>query len=276
MRIVHRILDGFTDDLTIFDEAREKLERVPRRRGAGRRSQHPVDRGRDRPDRSQGNGGGRRQVRDRAAHRDVPGAEFPRVVPAPAMDRHAAGGLPHAGRGKRAVGAEHRDARGSRLERAAQADEGRPQASRRAVAGAAEAPVRGARAHRVAARRARAVHGEPGRGARRVGEAFGRLGDTRHGFGRRAGARRSGTGEGRRRRREGGEGRGARRGNDAGRARAGRRNPRSSTTSSSRSRRIWSAARGSSSKPTTASSRSRSSRGSARCAAPTSSPTGRG
>jgi hypothetical protein len=53
-------------------------------------------------------------------------------------------------------------------------------------------------------------------------------------------------------------------------------NPKSSTISSSRSRRISSAARGSSSKRTTASSRSRSSRGSARCAARTCSPNRQG
>ena len=105
--IVHRILDGFSDDLTIFDELREKLEAFLAEEEKARRGQHPVDRRRDRPDATAREiADGRRQGRDRAAHRDVPGAELPRVVPAPAL---AAARCEHvylaAGRGKRAVGA---------------------------------------------------------------------------------------------------------------------------------------------------------------------------
>ena len=66
--------------------ARSSSGSSPRRRRRPRRTSSRPPRRSTRHDR-QGDRGGRREVRDRAAHRDVPGPELPRVVPAPALDR---------------------------------------------------------------------------------------------------------------------------------------------------------------------------------------------
>ena len=274
--IVHRILDGFTDDLTIFDEAREKLERFLA----------------DEEQAAEAN------IQSTAEEIDQtrPRAKWRRSSPSPRSS--GASRCTRSRTSSRGSSASNGSAR-CRSVYLTQGEESEPweqsiamledlvwsvqpkrtKDDRKHLVALLPALLKrltgGPREDRLAAGRARAVHGEPRRGARGVGEAHRRHGDARDGVGRRAGEGRSGGGEGRRRRGEGGEGRGARRGDDAGRAGAGR-SRRSSTTSSSRSRRISSAARGSSSRPTTASSRSRSSRGSARCAAPTCSPTARG
>ena len=90
--------------------------------------------------------------RDREADRAVPGPEFPRHLPSPALVGRARARLPAGRRGERRVGAGSGDARGPGLERAAEEDLGRPQAPGRAAALAAEAdvgrPAFGAVAHR--------------------------------------------------------------------------------------------------------------------------------
>mgnify|MGYP003694204041 CR=1 FL=1 len=123
--IVHRILDGFTDDLTIFDEAREKLERFLAEEEQAAEAEHPVDRR-------------WRSTRPIATRwpRSSPKSEIERRIemyPVPNflawfLRQQWIGTLQDVyltqRRGKRAVGAEHRDARGPRLERAAEAHQG--------------------------------------------------------------------------------------------------------------------------------------------------------
>ena len=77
---------------------------LPRRRGEGGRSQHRDQRRGDQPPRPARDR--RRSVarRDREADRAVPGAEFPRGVPAPALVRRAGARLPPGRRGERRVG----------------------------------------------------------------------------------------------------------------------------------------------------------------------------
>ena len=161
-----------------------------------------------------------------------------------------------------AWGSGSHDARGPRLERAAQALAGGPPAPGGAAAVAAQAAVGRHAQPGLAAGRARDVHGQPRRGARGGGEAVaGRDRSPTAAVAEAAKvqaemAKAAGDDDARR------EGRGAGRGDDAGRSRS-RSSPsaKSSTTTTWKSRAAWNAACGSSSRPTTASSRSRSSRG---------------
>ena len=67
--IVHRILDGFSDDLAIFDELKADLEALPRRGGEARRGEHHDLRRGDQPPRPSRDRGQGRARRDRAPHR---------------------------------------------------------------------------------------------------------------------------------------------------------------------------------------------------------------
>ena len=153
MRIVHRILDGFTDDLAIFDEAREKLEKflADEEQAAEANIQSTAEEIDQHDRKEMAEVVAKSEIERRIEMYPVPNflAWFLRqqwIV-------DAAGRLSHAGRGERDVGAEHRHARGPRLERAAEAHQGRPQASRRAAAGAPEAAAGGHRAGRTGRRK---------------------------------------------------------------------------------------------------------------------------
>ena len=149
-RIVHRILDGFGDNLAIFDELRAELEAfLPAEEQAAEANIATTAEEINEDDRKDLRRR-RREVGDRAARRKLSDPALPRGIPAPEMARHARGHLPARGRGQRRVELERRDARGSRLERAAEEDARGSQAPRRAAAVAAEAPRR---------RRARARNG---------------------------------------------------------------------------------------------------------------------
>ena len=141
--IVHQILDDFTDNLAIFDELREELEPflAEEEKAAEANIQstaEEINQSDRRTDRDR-----RREGRDRAAHRAVPGAQLPRDVPAHAVARRARARLPPARRGERSLGAGRHDARGPGVERAAEEDERGPPAPGRAAAVAAEADVGG-------------------------------------------------------------------------------------------------------------------------------------
>ena len=222
--LVHRILDGFTDNLAIFDEAREKLESflADEEQAAETNIQSTADEI-DQEDRKQLAACPSRRPRSSGASRCTRSRTSSRGSCASSGSHMLEDVYLTARRGKRVVGAEHRDARGPRLERAAETDQGRSEASGRAAAGAVEAACRGRCRTSTGPRRARAVHGESGRGARGVGEAVARIGGARDGRRRRAGEGGGRGGEGGRRRGEGGAGRSAGRGDDAGRARAGER-----------------------------------------------------
>ena len=118
--LVHRILDGFTDDLTIFDEAREKLERflADEEQAAEANIQSTAEEIDQHDRREMAEVVAKSEIERRIEMYPVPNflAWFLRQQ----WILHAAGRLPLAGRGKRDVGAEHRDARGPRLERAAE------------------------------------------------------------------------------------------------------------------------------------------------------------
>ena len=64
--IVHRILDGFTDNLDDLRRSAREAREVPRRRGEGRRGEHPVDGRGNQPDGPQGDGD-RRSRRPRSS-----------------------------------------------------------------------------------------------------------------------------------------------------------------------------------------------------------------
>ena len=117
---------------------------VPRRGRKGRRGEHPDRRprrstrataGRSRPASSKA------EIERRIEQYPIP--ELPRDVPARAVAGGARARVPPAGRGERGLVAGRRDARGPRLERAAQEDERGSPAPGRAPAVAAEADVGG-------------------------------------------------------------------------------------------------------------------------------------
>ena len=263
--IVHRILDGFTDNLDDLRGAARGPRGVPRRRGEGGRGQHPVDRRGDQRARPAGDrAGGRQGARSSAGSRRTRCRISSRRSCASTGSPRWSSVYLAARRGERGLG--RRRSRRSRTSsgacsrrrtredrkhlvallpsllkrlstRACTACPGRREERERFMANLVEA-------HAAAVKPSLGVGGAADRRRRRAGEGRGRAG------------------EGRRRRGGGGQGRGARGGDDAGRAGAAPEpTPRSSTTSSSRSRRASSAACGSSSRPTTASSRSPSSRG---------------
>ena len=260
--IVHQILDNFSDDLTIFDEQRVELEAflAEEEKAAEENIQSTAD---------EINQKDRLQIASVVAKAEIEKRIEASPVPnflASFLRQNWQGTLQNVyleeGEESESWGSGVNDARGPRVERAAEEDAGGPPAPGRAAAVAAEAPVRGHAQPPLGRRGPRSVHVESGRGARRSGEALAgadvvadlRGGRSREGAG--------GTREGRGRRRDGGEGRSARGRDDAGRAGAGASpNARSSPTTTSRSRAASSAACGSSSRRTTVNSPSRSSRG---------------
>ncbi len=139
--IVHRILDGFTDNLAIFDELREDLEaflaeeekaaeatsrRPPRRSTRATGSRSPVGRA------SRRSSGASSSTRSRISWR--------RSFASIGSGRSSISTC--TGRGERGVGTGGRDARGPRLERAAEEDERGSPAPGGAAAIAPEADVR--------------------------------------------------------------------------------------------------------------------------------------
>ena len=140
--IVHRILDGFTDNLAIFDEAREKLEKflAEEEKAAEANIQSTAEEINQTDRKEMAVAVARSEVERRIEMYPVPNflASFLRQQWIDTLEDVY---LKH-GEESDVVGAERRDARGPRLERAAEADEGRSQASGRAAAVAAEATCR--------------------------------------------------------------------------------------------------------------------------------------
>ncbi len=209
--LVHRILDGFTDNLAIFDEAREKLEKflADEEKAAEANIQSTAeeidqhDRQRDgrRSSRSPRSSGASRCTRSRTSSRRSCASTGSRTLEDVYLRQ-----------GEESELWEQSIAMLEDLVWSVQPKrtEGRPQAPRRAAAVAAQAAVgRACTRSSWHAGRARAVHGEPRRGARGVGEALVGSAALATAVGRRAGEGRGGGGQGGRRRGEGGQGRSA-------------------------------------------------------------------
>jgi hypothetical protein len=140
--IVHRILDGFTDNLAIFDEAREKLEKflADEEKVAELNIQSTAEEINQTDRKEMASAVAKAEIERRIQMYPVPNflATFLRQQWTPTAREC----LSQARRGKRHLGAERRDARGPRVERAAEADQGRPQAPGRAAPVAAQAALR--------------------------------------------------------------------------------------------------------------------------------------
>ncbi len=118
--IVHKILDGFTDNLAIFDELRDDLERylAEEEKAAEANIQSTAEEINQNDRRTIATGVAKAEIERRIEA--VPGAQLPRDVPAHAVARRARARVPPARRGERGLVASRRDARGPGVERSAQ------------------------------------------------------------------------------------------------------------------------------------------------------------